>query len=713
MGYTYVKQHDTTDCGAACMAMICSYYKKNMNLTMLRDMMGTDDCGTNLMGMQHCAENLGFVSQAVRVDREGFFSRYPLPAVANIITKKGFSHFVVIFKISKERVIIGDPAKRILSLKIEEFFQKFTGILMLLEPGEEFREERGKKKGMLSQCREWLRPHWKLFVVGMTVTAVVLMLQLSNSAMYYLVYDKILPSHNQNALLSLLAVFWAVILAQGLLGSLQRWMSVKLSQKIDIPLMASYVEHIYHLPVKFFASRRTGDMVNRISDAFAIKELYTKVLPSCMINLAMALFSGIVMFLVNKKLFCMCLLFNGINGACGLLIQKKMGCWKEKQVKQSGEVSSQMVEGVFAMDTIKANACEQMQVASITKEYGKLIGMEYKMGVLSSIQNGLQEMLSGSSILLLLYYGICQVMEGSISLGSLMAFMTLSGCFQEPFKQLAQMQFALKETDISRKRVTEVLEYPKEEREELKTLTKVEGDVVFQHVTFGYGVGQPVLEDISFCIPKGKRIALVGGSGSGKSTIAKLLLKYYDVEQGAILVGGVNLEQYAHSSVRKAVAYVPQNMQLFSKSIYENIAVSRPKATKEEIIEAAKYAGAHEFIVRLPKQYDTCLEEGGSGLSVGERQRIILARAFLKKSSFMILDESTSNLDYATEHNIFARIYQEFPDTSMLIIAHRLSTVKDCDEILVMHQGKIVEQGTHEELLQKESYYYELWKMQR
>lgn len=208
-------------------------------------------------------------------------------------------------------------------------------------------------------------------------------------------------------------------------------------------------------------------------------------------------------------------------------------------------------------------------------------------------------------------------------------------------------------------------------------------------------------------------MALVGASGSGKSTIAKLLLKYYEPESGEILLDGVNIEEFSNESLRKAISYVPQNIELFSKSIYDNIRVSKRNATLDEVKEAAKAADAHDFIKRLPMQYHTYLEEAGNGLSGGEKQRIALARAFLKKNEFYILDESTSSLDFATENVIFDMIYNRFREKSMLIIAHRLATVKKCDEIIVLDKGEIVEQGTHEELLEKRGTYYRLWEMQQ
>lgn len=331
------------------------------------------------------------------------------------------------------------------------------------------------------------------------------------------------------------------------------------------------------------------------------------------------------------------------------------------------------------------------------------------------MQSTISSVISGAGNLVMLYVGIMQVINNSLTLGSYMAFMTLAGYFMDPIGNLVSLQLSIQEANISMKRLSEIMDYEREQQSErqYQEITQIDGDIKLNHVTFGYGNRKPALDDVSFTIEKGQKVALVGASGSGKSTIAKLLLKYYEPQSGDITIDGMDISEYRNDDIRRAVSYVPQNIELFSKSIYDNIRVTRQSATLDEVREAAKAADAHEFIKRLPMQYYTYLEEAGNGLSGGEKQRIALARAFLKENQFYIMDESTSNLDFATENIIFDMIYNKFRKKTMLIIAHRLATVKNCDKIIVMDKGKIIEQGTHKELLEKKGQYYRLWEMQQ
>ena len=761
MRYTYVRQHDTTDCAAACLAMVCLHYKKEVTITRLRDMMGTDLKGTNLVGLQKAANELGFTTAAVRVDRENFLSDFSLPCIAQVITDQGLAHFVVVFKKTtikdegarrkhmlqdaetrkeeekkgkkhkcKDYVIIGDPGTELKKISLDEFYKNFTGVLLLLNPTSEFKggklgsrdgkdgkDGKSGKYGMMKRYIDLLLPQKKLFFYAILSSVITTILGIASSMFNKILMDEVLPYGLNNLLVTLILVFSVVSITSTLIGFVRQWVLIHLSIKIDIPLMLGYFGHIFNLPMKFFATRKTGDITTRYSDADTIKSIFTSIALSLVMDISMAVITGIILFRMNAMLFSISLFMALVSILLVLVYKQPYKRINEESMAQSAALNSQMIESLRGIETVKCNANEQTELDNLEREYMKSLKISLRSSRISTTQGLISSFISTGFSMLTTYVGISQVLNGEMTLGGFMAFSTLSSYFTSPLSNLIGLQMQIQEASISMKRLTEIMDYPAEnetaEGMEQSEMEKVEGDIEFKDVTFRYGNRAPALDHVSFTIPAGKKVALVGSSGSGKSTITKLLLKYYDPEDGEIDVNGVNLAEYSSHSVRRAIAYVPQNVELFSKTIYDNIRISRMDATLDEVKEAAKKADAHEFIRHLPLQYNTYLEEAGNGLSGGEKQRIALARAFLKDSNLYILDESTSNLDFATENLIFNMIYDQLADRSMLIVAHRLSTVRDCDMILVMDHGQIVERGTHEELLAKEGRYYELWNMQQ
>ena len=755
MRYTYVRQHDSTDCAAASLAMVCLHYKKEITITRLRDMMGTDMKGTNLVGLQKAANELGFSTAAVRVDRENFLSDFTLPAIAQVITDQGLTHFVVIFKKTtikdddarrkhvvqeeerkadaskkykcKDYVVIGDPANELKKISLDEFYKNFTGVLLLLNPTAEFKGGTGKHKvegkeeakaarnNMLKRYMDLLLPQKKLFAYAILSSVILTLIGIVSTVFNKAIMDEVLPYGLKSLLISLIVVFSVVNLTSTLLSTVRQWILIFLSIKIDIPLMLGYFEHVYKLPMKFFASRKTGEITTRYSDAGTIKSVLTSIAMSVVMDIVMAVGTGFVLFRMNSSLFSITLFTTVLSLLLVIIFKQPYKRINEETMVQSAVLNSQMIESLRGIETIKCNACEERELEALEREYIKSLKISLRSSKISTGQSLISSVIMTVLNMVTTYVGITQVLNGQLTLGGYMAFSTLSSYFTSPVSELVSLQMSIQQAQISIKRLTEIMDYESEQDEtrEYTEMEKIDGDIEFKDVSFRYGSRSPALSHVSFTIPYGKKVALVGSSGSGKSTITKLLLKYYEPESGTISVGGVDLDEYSNASVRRAIAYVPQNVELFSKTIYDNIRISRPEASLDEVKAAAKKADAHEFIRKLPLQYNTYLEEAGNGLSGGEKQRLALARAFLKDANLYILDESTSSLDFGTENTIFDMIYNQLADRSMLIVAHRLSTIRDCDLILVMDHGEIVERGTHEELLAKQGKYYELWSLQQ
>ena len=743
MRYTYVRQHDTTDCAAACLAMVCLHYKKEVTITRLRDMMGTDLKGTNLVGLQKAANELGFSTAAVRVDRENFLSDFSLPCIAQVITDQGLAHFVVVFKKTtikdegerrkhmlkesesakedekngkkhkcKDYVIIGDPATELKKISLDEFYKNFTGVLLLMNPTSEFKGGKVAKGGMFKRYIDLLLPQKKLFFYAIFASLITTILGIASSMFNKILMDEVLPYGLNNLLVTLILVFSMVSLTNTLIGFVRQWVLIHLSIKIDIPLMMGYFGHIFHLPMKFFATRKTGDITTRYSDANTIKSIFTSIALSLIMDISMAIITGIILFRMNAMLFSISLFMALVSILLVLIYKQPYKKINEETMVQSAALNSQMIESLRGIETVKCNANEDTELENLEREYIKSLKISLRSSRISTTQGLISAFISMIFGMLTTYVGISQVLNGEMTLGGYMAFSTLSSYFTSPLSNLIGLQMQIQEANISMKRLTEIMDYPSETAgdEDRTDLEKVEGDIEFKDVTFRYGNRAPALDHISFTIPAGKKVALVGSSGSGKSTIAKLIAGFWDVTSGAITLGGQDLKRVPLKQLYDQVAFVSQDNYLFDESIRENIRMGRPAATDAEVEAVAKAAGCDAFIRSLEHGYDTVVGGGGAHLSGGERQRIAIARAMLKDAPIVVLDEATAYIDPENEAVVQQAVGKLVAGKTVLVIAHRLSTITGADQIVVVNDGRIQDAGTHEELLKHCPLYQEMWR---
>jgi ATP-binding cassette subfamily B protein len=715
MGYKkyLVKQNDVTDCAAACLATICMYYKKEITITKLRDILGTDIKGTTLKGLGDGANRLGFDTKAIRVDKRSFTSKYTLPAIAHIITKEGITHFVVVHKVKNENVIILDPASGVRKESVDEFYKSFDGILLLLVPNNEFSIKKEEKINILSSFIKILLPQKALFIYSILASVILTVLGIASSFFNKIVMDEILPYGLKNELIVFTIGFLLIGITQILISAIRQHMLLYLSQKIDISLLLGYFKHVYKLPMKFFSTRKVGDILTRFSDANTIQNILTSVSLSLIIDVVLAGVSAVILYIMNQTLFIVVLAITIISALLIYVFKRPYKTINLRKMEAEARLNSHIIESLKGIETIKVNAAEEKNLEKLECEYIKNLKINFSEGILSNIQGSVSSTIGTIGNMILMFIGATMVIDGKTTLGSLMAFTSLSGYFMGPIGRLIALQLSIQEASISLKRISEIYEVEREqERDDKIKLEKIEGDIVLENITFRYGSRAPVLKDVTINIPKGKKVALVGESGSGKTTISKLLLKYYVPEEGKITIDGNDIEELDIYNLRKNIAYVPQNIELYSGTIKENIVLGVEGYINEDIKRACENAGCSSFIKSLPAQYDTFLEEAGGGLSGGERQRLALARAFVKKSKFLILDEATSNLDFISEAKIYDTLFVKGKDVTMLIIAHRLSTIRSCDLIYVLDNGQVVEVGSHQELLAKKGYYHKLYESQ-
>ena len=704
-------QHDSTDCAAACIAMICFYYGKSTSISKIRDVAGTDIKGSTLLGVENALKGLGFESRSVRVDKNNFKSKFTLPAIAHVVTNEGLAHFVVVRKIKDDYVWISDPAKGNRKLTVDSFFETFDGVLVLMVPNSDFVKCNDKHKNTFNYFLKLINSQRKLFVYAIISSFVLTVLGIFSSFFNKFLMDEIIPYNLKNDLKVYVMVFALIAATQLFISFVRSQLLLYLSQKIDIPLILGYFKHVFLLPMKFFSTRTTGDILTRFSDSFTIKNVITEIYLTIVIDVFMATVSAIILYTMNAKLFVIVIILALFDA---ILVYGFKPSYKKinlESMEQSSRLNSSIIETLKGVETIKANANEERVLEKLENEYIKGMRINFKQGMLTNTQSLIGSVISVFGNLVLMYVGSSAVMNGDITLGTLLSFLSLSVFFMDPIGRFVKVQLSLQEANISMKRISEILEV--EEEQEVSSgdleLDSITEDVVFENVVFRYGYREPVLKNVSLRIPKGKKVALVGESGCGKTTISKLILNFFSPESGRVLINGRDVKEFTVKTLRENVSYVSQSVELFSGSLIENLRIGNPNSTTKEIKEVCSMIGCDKFINRLPSRYKTFLSEAGESLSGGERQRIAIARALLKKNDFLILDEATSNLDFLSEAQVYDVIFNKLHDVTTLIIAHRLSMVKDCDLIYVLEEGEVKEHGTHDELLSKKGLYFKLW----
>ena len=670
MQYPAIHQHDASDCGPAVLAMVAAYYKKRVSIARIREAAGTDRRGTNLAGLSSAAERLGFEARAVRASREAI-EQIPLPAVAHW-REANRNHFVVLYEASPKRVTIGDPASGLRHLTPEEFHKNWTGVLLLLTPTPRL-GDLARSKSPLDRLFSLLLPHYRLFLGALTAAVLITILSLTSSFFIQALVDVVFVLGRTPPLNWLGLGMLVVTLARAGFLELRSYLLAHLSQRIDAETVLNYHRHLLGLPLTFFYSRRTGEILSRLNDAIKIRVAIGATTLSVIVDSFLVVTTAAIMTWLDWRLTLRSLLLVPALAGILWLLNKPMKRHQRTAMERAADLEAQIVETIGSIQTIKAFRAEPRIQLRAEARFTEMQEASFRSQQLALHSTTLSSLMVGLATLSLLWFGGHSVLAGGLSVGQLMAFYTMLAMILVPIERLANANQSIQDAIIAAGRLGEILELnPELSKQRANALDQpVKGSLEFQNVTFRYGSRPPVFENFSLQIGPGECVAIVGESGCGKTTLVNLLARFLEPASGRILIDGVDVQDYTFECLRREIVFVPQEIVLLNGTIADNIRLGRPNATSAEIRAAAQLACVSEFVSRLPYSYDTLVGERGLALSGGERQRIAIARAILLNPSILVLDEPTSHLDSQSELAVQALIDRRRGSQTTIVVSHR------------------------------------------
>ena len=737
-----ILQMEAVECGAAALGIILGYWGYIVPLTELRR-----ECGVSRDGSK--ASNLLKAAKLYNLNAKGF--KKPIDDLKTLpppyIVFWNFNHFLVVEGFTKKRVYLNDPADGPRTVDLEQFDRGYTGIVLMMEPGPDFKKG-GKKPGIIPALSARLQNSgWAItfcLVAGLLLTIP----RLAVPAFSQIFIDEILVENRTEWLRPLLLVMLFAAVSRGLLAKLRFVYLRRLSVKLSVSMSGQFLWHTLRLPVGFYAQRFTGEISSRTQLNDKVAEVLSGKLATTAIDMVMMVFYAAIMLMYDRVLTGVTVFFALLNLFALQSLSRSRVDANTRLASEGGKVSGVAIGGIQAIETIKASGLEYDLFAKFSGYYAKMLNAQQELALPSQILSILPGFLMGLASTSILVIGGLRVMNGSLSMGMLMAYQSLTEEFLEPVNNLVGFGSTLQELEADLNRLDDVLQNPTDpevqkgrgfHRHSLEeagleipansrssivetrasvpvphssnSITsdsfQLKGYVELRNISFGYSrLDSPLIENLTVAIKPGQRIALVGGSGSGKSTVAKLITGLYQAWEGEILFDGIPRQQIQRSILANSVAMVEQEIFLFAGTVRENLTLWDSTVPEYDLVRATTDAAIHDLILNMPGGYDTQLSEGGTNMSGGQRQRLEIARALVRNPAVLVLDEATSALDAETELIIDRNLRRR--GCSCIVVAHRLSTIRDCDEILVLQQGKVVERGTHDDLRDRAEAYVRL-----
>lgn len=709
---TFVPQIDARDCGVAALASIAKFYGSDFSLAHLRELAKTNKEGTTALGIVKAADEMGFETRPVQADKTLFdMSDVPYPFIVHVNKEGKLQHYYVVYQTKKDYLIIGDPdpSVKITKMSKERFFSEWTGVAIFLAPKPSYQPHKDKKNGLLSFLPLIFK---QKSLIAYIVLSSLLVTIINIGGSYYLqgILDEYIPNQMKSTLgIISIGLIITYILQQAMSFSRDYLLTV-LSQRLSIDVILAYIRHIFELPMSFFATRRTGEIISRFTDANSIIDALASTILSLLLDVSILILVGSVLLAQNPNLFLLSLISVPIYMFIIFSFMKPFEKMNHDVMQSNSMVSSAIIEDINGIETIKSLTSEENRYQNIDSEFVDYLEKSFKLTKYSILQTNLKQ---GTKLVLnifILWFGAQLVMSSKISIGQLITFNTLLSYFTTPMENIINLQTKLQSAKVANNRLNEVYLVESEFQVQKNPVHSnfLMGDIEFDDLSYKYGFGRDTLTDINLTIKQGDKVSLVGVSGSGKTTLAKMIVNFFDPYKGQITINHQDIKNIDKKILRRHINYLPQQAYIFNGSILENLTLGgNNMISQEDILKACELAEIRQDIERMPMGYQTQLSDG-AGLSGGQKQRIALARALLTKSPVLILDEATSALDVLTEKKVIDNL-MSLTDKTILFVAHRLSIAERTNRVIVLDQGKIIEVGSHQELIQAQGFYHHLF----
>lgn len=709
---TFVPQIDARDCGVAALASIAKFYGSDFSLAHLRELAKTDKEGTTALGIVKAANEMGFETRPVQADKTLFdMSDVPYPFIVHVNKEGKLQHYYVVYQTKKDYLIIGDPdpSVKITKMSKERFFSEWTGVAIFLAPKPSYQPHKDKKNGLLSFLPLIFK---QKSLIAYIVLSSLLVTIINIGGSYYLqgILDEYIPNQMKSTLgIISIGLIITYILQQAMSFSRDYLLTV-LSQRLSIDVILSYIRHIFELPMSFFTTRRTGEIISRFTDANSIIDALASTILSLFLDVSILILVGSVLLAQNPNLFLLSLISIPIYMFIIFSFMKPFEKMNHDVMQSNSMVSSAIIEDINGIETIKSLTSEENRYQNIDSEFVDYLEKSFKLTKYSILQTNLKQ---GTKLVLnifILWFGAQLVMSSKISIGQLITFNTLLSYFTTPMENIINLQTKLQSAKVANNRLNEVYLVESEFQVQESSVHShfLMGDIEFDDLSYKYGFGRDTLTDINLTIKQGDKVSLVGVSGSGKTTLAKIIVNFFEPYKGHISINHQDIKNIDKKILRRHINYLPQQAYIFNGSILENLTLGgNNMISQEDILKACELAEIRQDIERMPMGYQTQLSDG-AGLSGGQKQRIALARALLTKAPVLILDEATSGLDVLTEKKVIDNL-MSLTDKTILFVAHRLSIAERTNRVIVLDQGKIIEVGSHKELIQAQGFYHHLF----